>query len=172
MNITEAKANDEITYQGDRYIVEKAPRRLGDKGEAAHLVRVFLLRSDQAGIQDDGTLEFGTTGSNSRDLPDTTDVELVRSNVQYRTSADYVRPYDGGNLTADDLKHEREGVALSELTRVSLRRAQRAREAGEEDASFRRGVKKALEAGVSVAAIREQTGLSRERIYQIRDGRR
>lgn len=172
MNITEAKANDEITYQGDRYIVTKTPKRLGDKGEAVHLVRVFLLPSDRAGIQGDGTLEFGTTATNSRDLSDTTDVELVRSGVQYRTSADYVTPYDGENLTAEDLKREREGVARSELIRVSLRRAQRAREAGEEDSMFRRGVKKAVEAGLSVAEVREQTGLSRERVYQIRDGRR
>lgn len=172
MNITESKVNDEITYQGDRYIVTKTPKRLGDKGEAAHLVRIPLLPSDKAGVQDDGTLEFGTTATNSRDLPDTTDVELVRSGVQYRTSADYVTPCDGGNLTAEDLKREREGVARSELIRVSLRRAQRAREAGEEDSMFRRGVKKAVEAGLSVAEVREQTGLSRERVYQIRDGRR
>lgn len=173
MNITEAKANDEITYQGDRYIVTKTPKRLGDKGEAAHLVRVSLLSSDKAGVQDDGTLEFGTTATNSRDLSDTTDVELVRSGVQYRTSADYVTPNGGGgNLTAEDLKREREGVARSELIRVSLRRTQRAREAGEEDSMFRRGVKKAVEAGLSVAEVREQTGLSRERVYQIRDGRR
>ena len=144
MNITEIKANDEITYQGDRYIVEKAPRRLGDKGEAAHLVRVFLLPSDRAGLQDDGTLEFGTTITNGYTLSDATDVELVRSGVQYRTSADYVTPYDGGDLTAEDLKRGHEGAARSELVRVSLRRTRQAREASEEDGMFRRGVRKAV----------------------------
>lgn len=42
----------------------------------------------------------------------------------------------------------------------------------EKETSFRLVVRKASLAGVPVAEIRETTGLSRERIYQIRDGHR
>lgn len=170
--ITEIKANDEITHKGDRYVVTKAPRRMGTKGEAAHLIEIFLIPSARAGVREDGTLEFGQNLGSSHRLADTTDVELVRSGVQYRTVRDYAGTYEGGNLTAEDMREEREGSARSELVRVALRRKQREAEATEDEAMFRRGIRQALDAGISVAEIRRETGLSRERIYQIRDGRR
>ena len=40
------------------------------------------------------------------------------------------------------------------------------------DSVFRLAVAKSLKAGLGVAEIVEQTGLSRARVYQIRDGRR
>lgn len=172
MNITETKANDEIVYEGSRRIVTAAPKRLGAAGEAGRLIRVRFLSVDRAGISEDGTLEFGTTRENTYDLDDTTEVDVLRSNVQYRTSRDYVRPSGGGSLTADDLKNEREGASRSELVRVSLRRKAREEEARLEEHSFRKAIQKSLDAGISVAEIRQETGLSRERIYQIRDGRR
>lgn len=172
MNITQIQANDEIIYEGARRIVTAAPKRLGTSGEAGRLIRVRFLSVDQAGIRENGILEFGTVGENSYDLDESTEVEVLRSGVEYRTSADYVRPHDGGNLTADDLKQEREGASRSELVRVTLRRKAREEEASLEEASFRKTIQKALNAGIGVAEIRHETGLSRERVYQIRDGRR
>ncbi|URN11333.1 hypothetical protein LUW77_03310 [Streptomyces radiopugnans] len=123
-------------------------------------------------VREDGTLEFGQKLGSSYRLADTTDVELIRSGVQYRTVRDYASTYTGGALTAEDLQQEREGSARSELVRVALRRKQREAAATEGEMEFRKGVRQALDAGISVAEIRRETGLSRERIYQIRDGRR
>lgn len=171
MNITQVNANDEIVHEGDRYIVTVTPKRLGTSGEAARLIRIRLLRVDRAGIREGGTLEFGTTGENTRDLDEATQVDVLRSNVKYRTSRDYV-PASGSSLSAEDLKNEREGVSRSELVRVSLRRKAREEEASLEERSFRKAIQKALDAGIGVAEVRQETELSRERIYQIRDGRR
>lgn len=172
MNITQVQANDEIVYEGARRIVTAAPKRLGTSGEAGRLIRVRFLSVDRAGIRENGVLEFGTTGENTYDLDESTEVDVLRSGVEYRTSADYVRPYDGGSLSAEDLKSEREGASRSELARVALRRKAREGEANLEEASFREAIQKALNAGIGVAEIRQETGLSRERVYQIRDGRR
>jgi hypothetical protein len=184
MNIADVQLNDEIVYNGISYIVTEAPKKLSNVGEMAHTIRVEVIRTAKAGIHPDGTLEFGTVAHEMRDLDDTTDVEVIRSNVRRRNVIDYpphitteqvwdfmnggAAPVPGRSIR--QLENER--ACRAELARVALRRNARLEQGKEEEISFRTRVRQAVEAGISVSEIRETTGLSRERIYQIRDGRR
>ncbi|ALE05499.1 hypothetical protein AL755_08435 [Arthrobacter sp. ERGS1:01] len=62
----------------------------------------------------------------------------------------------------------------SERDLVKLRQKRAAAEDAFEkaDAAFRDGIRAALADGMKAAQIADATGLSRPRIYQIRDGRR
>jgi hypothetical protein len=164
--VQDIQPGDEFMLNGDEFIATETQRLGGPVGSEA-TIRVFTLHVQRAGLAEDGTLEFGVVGRGSHDLPGNQDVLLLRSAVRYRTSADYVLP-----LAPVDRATEKRLAARSELVRVALRRKQQEEAARASDAAFRKGVCDALEAGMSVADIMEETGLSRARIYQIRDGRR
>ncbi|MEU3283288.1 hypothetical protein [Streptomyces antibioticus] len=65
-----------------------------------------------------------------------------------------------------------EEFAHADLVRATLRRTQQRQETETVEGAFRLRVQTALRAGMPVTKISSITGLSRERVYQIRDGRR
>lgn len=184
MNITQIQANDEIIHNGISYIALTQPERVSDRGDMAHTIRLSLLRTGRAGIHPDGTLEFGATSVETSLLDDTTEVEIIRSDVRWRDVSNYepaitteqvIDVLNGGappvpGRSINQLAAERK--CRAELARVALRRTAHLEQGKAEETSFRIAVRNAVKAGIPVAEIREATGLSRERVYQIRDGRR
>lgn len=62
--------------------------------------------------------------------------------------------------------------ALGSLTLATARLAERREAEREQEMEWREMIRRALDAGWSVTNIASAAGCSRERVYQIRDGRR
>lgn len=77
------------------------------------------------------------------------------------------------HTTQDDIRDTTPKSHAENLLNATVKARQEAqREFEEWDAEFRARVRQFLTSGGRVADVVEKTGLSRERIYQIRDGRR
>lgn len=171
VKLSEIKCGDEVFYGGEPRIAIKDGRLAGDRGEAATMATIWLAPSSEAGVDANGMLEFGYGGEAPRDVADE-DVPLLRSGVEfYMSSHRSVRQPDG-TLACEKTLHTAAEAAMCELRRQKLRRDARAASESVGDGMFRKAVRNALTKGVGVAEVRQETGLSRERIYQIRDNRR
>jgi hypothetical protein len=124
--------------------------------------RFYLVRSVRATATKttaDGTLEL--TGTISADtVVKTMPVEITERGLPVHSRAEDVR--ESTPLWQ----------ALARLTHVVDARARAQRELEDRDDEFRASVQQFLASGGSVTEAVKRTGLSRARIYQIRDGRR
>lgn len=178
MKLSEIKCGNEVLYQGAPHIAIKDSRRTGTKGEAATLATVMLTPTAQAGVYDDGTLEFGTHGYSARDVPDI-DVPVLRTGMRFRSSCWRSETTEDGRVIPVDTGYTTAEASRSELMRWTLRRRETQVAADEYEGMFRRAMQRALGDGLSVPEVQEVTklggtdkGLSRARVYQIRDDRR
>lgn len=171
MNITDVQANDLIEINQIKYIVLKPAHRLSEVGQMADTYRVRVYSARDAATADDGIMELGSQRPRTVDVDNTTPVTVIRSNVEYRDLWSYLPP-EKRHLTEIWQTSSPDAFARANLALASLKRKQRQQEAAAADGAFRLRVRKALESGIPVAEIREITGLSRERVYQIRDNRR
>lgn len=172
VKLSELKVGDEIFYRGESYLAFKDGRKTGTSGEAATLATVALGRTSEAGVSEDGVLEFGYSGGGSMDHVPDEDVLLMRSGVSFHSSVYRSVKREDCSLACEKTLYTAADAARAELRRQTLRRGMRAEEMNAGELTFRKAVKNSLDKGIGVAEIVEQTGLSRARVYQIRDGRR
>ena len=171
MMLSTIHCGDEVFHDGEPHIALRDGKRTGVRGEAATLADVDLIPTRFAGIAEDGVLEFGIKGHAVRHVPDI-DVQVLRSGVHYRSSALRSETAEDGRLIPVHTGYSAAECVRTELVRYTLKRVEIGLQADEVNGWFREYIRRGLKHGMSVAEIREVTGLSRERIYQIRDGRR
>lgn len=169
MRAIDVKRGNEIFFGGELQIATEDAKQA-----TTEVVYLYLLPVSMAGVQEDGTLEFGQNLGRRQTLSsDPGDIPLTRTEVPYRTGIDYVDEFPNPNLiTKGDRRREIEQSMRSELVRVALRRKAAEAAIATGEAQFRKTIRRSIDAGISVAEIQERTGLSRARVYQIRDNRR
>lgn len=159
--ITDVRKGDIYTLGGSQWIALSGARRWGRTGDTHRRIIVERIDLDLAGLRADGVYELGSCGIETTDIPDDTPVDITDRGVAYHHHIDDTDAEDNEACRARD-----------ELVRMTAVRRRQEREYTEADGRFRTRIRAALKAGMSVAEVRAETGLSRERVYQIRDGRR
>ncbi|MFK0140683.1 hypothetical protein [Streptomyces murinus] len=173
MNITEVKINDEIeTPNGIHYLVRDLPYRVSQTGEMSRTVRLSLTDLRGKPTAEDGALELGTHSLAIHDFDEDTEVTLIRSDVQYRDVWHYLPESARTDESGVTFRRYPKEFAHAELVKAATLHKEYRRKGVEAEGAFRLRVKTALRSGMSVAEVGRATGLSRERIYQIRDDRR
>ena len=171
MKLSQVKCGDVVFYAGEPHVAITDGRPTGTSGEAATLATVMLARVSDGETNENGTLELGYCRASRRHVPDE-DVQLLRRGMNFHSSDRRSAQDEDGTLVVEKTNYSTADACRAELDRIMLRQARRAEEERAETASFRRHVQRCLANGLAVAELKERTGLSRERIYQIRDGRR
>ena len=108
----------------------------------------------------DGIYEIGADMTKNDVITETTLVEIHERGAKVHHVSDDIRDETPAEQTREQLSH------------VAKVRQKARREFEDSDEEFRIAIRQALHSGISVAEVRQITGLSRERIYQIRDDRR
>lgn len=147
---------------GATHIAVQDARPLGDRGEAAHLTVVAAFDRARVARREDGVFEAGSIVARKDWLASDEQVTILERGVAYHWHVE-----DEAAWADNDANRDR-----AEVARVVAVRREQERNLEEMDAEFRLRVRRAITSGVSVAELTEMTGLSRARIYQIRDGRR
>lgn len=171
MQLSDIKCGDEVYYQGQPHIAIRDGRRSGTTGDAATLASVWLAPTADAGIDDAGVLEFGRRCGHAGHVPDA-EVNLLRRGVEHHSAVRRSVRRPDGALACEHTNYTATETARSEVRRRSLIRKNLDRLTEEAEPAFRAAIRDALADGVTVAEIQAETGLSRARIYQIRDNRR
>jgi hypothetical protein len=162
--ITDIRRGDRFTRlagRGGTYIAVRAA-----KETATGRARVWVVEDHGQTVGDDGVMDLADAGRMITPASDTP-VEIHDRALPIRHGADEPEFTDEPNLHLNG-KTDRE-LAAAELRHRIPKLIEKISDLGSErDLMVRRGIT----AGIPVIELAEMTGLSRARIYQIRDGRR
>jgi hypothetical protein len=149
MSITDIRKGDVVTWNGRTCMVVANPIHLTDMsrimGEPAHWIQW---------IEHKGETDLRNKLLSGETLTGRASVEIIERGVEMLLPGDPAP------------------VAETELAAAAQRKVAYADIAEGSDEQFREAVRAALAANVPVKRITALTGLSRARVYQIRDGRR
>lgn len=133
----------------------------------AHL-GILCYRVRSAGVAEDGTYECGMNAATVIEFPEDAPVEIVEQNAKINAHENHHTSLTGAEHEAANARCRQ----IDELKRVTLIRKEIEKQSKSSEEAFRWRIREALSEGVTVAEVRAETGLSRERVYQIRDNRR
>lgn len=149
MSITDIHKGDVVTWNGRTYLVTADPIHLDDLSRTMREPIHWVQWVEHKGDTD---LRAKLIGGEA--LAEWADIEIVEHGVEMMLPGDPMPPAEAELATATQSK-----TAFADVAEGS-------------DEQFRQAVRAALAQDIPVKRIMQITGLSRARIYQIRDGRR
>jgi hypothetical protein len=164
--IADIRRGDRFTWAGKKYIAFDDARPMVDYGVKRHPEPEFCnvyMTADQIKPDADGIHRLGTRGLDCQTILSDKEITIEERGLIV------LRP--GEEPPAQD-RPISEWYALSQLTHTMHSRDKARRIADDIDETRDRQIRDALRAGIGVTELMQITGLSRARIYQIRDGRR